>query len=135
MMHQVPSLLLRYSHNWGNYVFRSLRTLRNILPWLLWSNWLSGILTHIFFHEFKRTNVFFCKMTSSSPHKCLHSQAWWENSLETKERLVMLSVCGFFFFCYLIYEVLWVNKLKSSVLVFHILLISKRIYFISKFVI
>lgn len=51
--------------------------------------WLTQqhIDTHLVFHIFKRTNVFFLKVISSSIINV--SKVWWENSLETKEHLVI----------------------------------------------
>lgn len=97
--------------------------------------WLSQqhIDTHLLFHRFKRTNVFFLKVTSSSIVN-VSTLRPGERIPWKPKNIQSFNVCVWEFFC-LIYEVLWASKLKSGVLVFHILLFLRRIYFIGKSII
>lgn len=96
--------------------------------------WLSQqhIDTHLLFHRFKRTNVFFLKVTSSSIANV--SVSIPENLGNQRTFSHLMCVWGCFFS--LIYEVLWASKLKSGVLVFHIFFyFLRQIYFIGKSII
>lgn len=98
MLHKFLLLLsLRYSLNMEkcNKYLKVWEHCVTIWVWLLWSD--SAAYWHTFAFPYIQTNqCFLFKSDFIFYHKCLYSNGWWENFLETKEHLVIWYVCGCF---------------------------------------